>query len=683
MLNLYEIIGYPLLVITAAEFILGAILLAQKRWKNAVYRSLAAMSFFSSAFALFTAVTYLRASNGLDFEIFYRATWIGWFCLPAGLQLGFYIADPKSRTARIAGYVIYPIWSVLLILCLFTDLVETSKRTLIPFQHASGPLEGPARLFGAFLAIWIIYEFYRIKKKATGIKRTQLSYYYYGTFIFGGGSAALAGFLQLFGGLGFDPALCSYFSLPWLALTVYSITRFRLFDIRIVISRTLGIALLSIIGALVHIGLFELFVPALGAVYAIVLSLMIIGALFFGTPLSAKIQQWTMDIIVRDKYDYQKAIRESIKAVTTILDLNELLSYIVESTRKSLGARTVYLFQIDDSGLRPVQNGADRAELERISRTCNEGVLQWIERKGQAVMREELDAKLSEKNERDCSVFMDGVGAGLIIPMIFKGRLQGLLALGHKINRDPYVRSDIELLQTLAGHAAIAIENARLHGESVRHFQVRIEAEKRYALEKEKLVKDLHDGIGGIMTSIASTAELALRMPADKDVAQKIAAIADLSRAGISETRGFMNLLDAGNMTWDGLIADFAHYGRMMMDSHDMSFDMTSSIDDDAGQPGSLLCLNLYMIYKEALVNIIKHAKAGNVNVGIHVGNGKLILTIRDDGAGLVRERAGGRGLANMKARAADVGGAVTITSGGGACVRAELLLERSNCRSD
>ena len=57
-------------------------------------------------------------------------------------------------------------------------------------------------------------------------------------------------------------------------------------------------------------------------------------------------------------------------------------------------------------------------------------------------------------------------GAEVIIPLFSKGQLPGVLALGEKGNQEPYVQSDVDLLETLAGHAAIALENARLYNEA-------------------------------------------------------------------------------------------------------------------------------------------------------------------------------------------------------------------------
>jgi signal transduction histidine kinase len=610
--------------------------------------------------------------------------------------MALYLDDPQSRRARLAGWILYPLWSLVLLLNLFTDLVETTRQALIPFEQAAGPLENPARILGGALLIWLILEFRKMRNATTGIKRTQRTYLYYGTVLFGGGAAVVAGFLQPIMPELVDPDFTAFFSLPWVAFTVYSITRYRLFDIRLVVSRALGILLLSVIGAAIHIILFKLMEPELGSVHAILISLMIIGFGLFGTPASIAIQQWVARVILMDRFAYQKTLSDAARAFAVKLDMRELLSFIIDITRQSLrvkkaaiflrGARGFYMDQADNVGVWPPPAGAQGVDGNTVAQVQADpgGVLdpdatRWMERTGKAIAKEELDSSSAAPPKTQCLKFMDAAGAELIIPLLFKGQLRGLLALGPRESNVPYDRSDIDLLETLAVHAAVALENARLHEESLRHCQARLEEEQRYAREKEKIIKDLHDGIGGIMTSIGSIAQMALCSPGGKDAADKLCAIAELAKTGASETRGFMGILDDRNLTWDGLLSDFTYQGYMVIEPHGMTFDLTSEVDGACAQPGSLLCLNLFMIYKEALTNIVKHARACAVKVCVRVSRENLTLSVADDGVGFVRERAGGRGFANIKSRAEDLGGSATITSDRGTCVRVEIPIRRGS----
>jgi len=72
----------------------------------------------------------------------------------------------------------------------------------------------------------------------------------------------------------------------------------------------------------------------------------------------------------------------------------------------------------------------------------------------------------------------------------------------------------------------------------------------------------------------------------------------------------------------------------------------------------------LYLIYKEALHNVVKHARATTVTVQLAATTAGLTLTVADDGRGHDGQpRPGGHGLTNMQARAQAVGGTVHYQS--------------------
>ncbi|MGZ4759446.1 MAG: sensor histidine kinase, partial [Acidimicrobiales bacterium] len=79
------------------------------------------------------------------------------------------------------------------------------------------------------------------------------------------------------------------------------------------------------------------------------------------------------------------------------------------------------------------------------------------------------------------------------------------------------------------------------------------------------------------------------------------------------------------------------------------------SIDDDVAQ-------HLIPVLREALSNTARHAEAHSVRVAVSATADVVTLTVADDGVGVPDEVLGGRGLANMTARARDLGGDFEIT---------------------
>jgi two-component system sensor histidine kinase UhpB len=104
-------------------------------------------------------------------------------------------------------------------------------------------------------------------------------------------------------------------------------------------------------------------------------------------------------------------------------------------------------------------------------------------------------------------------------------------------------------------------------------------------------------------------------------------------------------------------------------------FDIKTEIDIDHREPDSFLWLYLFRIYKEALTNVMKHLKAKTVYVDLTVAREGLFLSVYDDGVGIGSGKSAGRGIANMKTRAKEIGGKVKIISGKGTTVSLELPL--------
>jgi PAS domain S-box-containing protein len=219
-------------------------------------------------------------------------------------------------------------------------------------------------------------------------------------------------------------------------------------------------------------------------------------------------------------------------------------------------------------------------------------------------------------------------------------------------------------------------DRKRAEQEKVKLYEQRIAEEKRHLLEKEKILMDLHDGIGGITTNISILSELAQQMTDMDGIKKKLATISRLSREGISEIRGFMRSLDTRELTWRTFAAELRSQGMSLLEPHAVKFDLDSVVEDGHEQPGSLLWVNVFKIYKEALTNVVKHAKADSVFVKLQVSDRGLFLTVQDNGTGGEALRGtGGRGLANMKRRAGEIGGTVTISSGRGTVVHVEIPL--------
>ena len=79
---------------------------------------------------------------------------------------------------------------------------------------------------------------------------------------------------------------------------------------------------------------------------------------------------------------------------------------------------------------------------------------------------------------------------------------------------------------------------------------------------------------------------------------------------------------------------------------------------------------NIYLVIKEALHNIVKHANASEVTIAFQLGDQHLEVTIHDNGRGLHQASSFGNGLKNMRRRIENIGGDFKIESGTGTTVK-------------
>ncbi len=190
--------------------------------------------------------------------------------------------------------------------------------------------------------------------------------------------------------------------------------------------------------------------------------------------------------------------------------------------------------------------------------------------------------------------------------------------------------------------------------------QRRAKARELAAL-RERIARDLHDEIGSHLGSIALMSELALRPDAgDRDEA--LAEIHRLAREAGTSMRGIIWLVrEQGRPT-------LARLGEAMRQAADLLLRDTPhdlAIQADDGRDAGLdLHRHVYLLFREALHNIARHAQARQVTIALSWDAARLTLSIVDDGKGFDPATAtGGSGLANLRHRAAAIGGTLAIDS--------------------
>jgi len=175
-------------------------------------------------------------------------------------------------------------------------------------------------------------------------------------------------------------------------------------------------------------------------------------------------------------------------------------------------------------------------------------------------------------------------------------------------------------------------------------------------------VQDLHDGLGAQLFSSL--------MRAERGALDNEAAVHTL-RGAIDEMRIAIEALAPEDSDFRAAFGNF----RFRWDQRLRDAGLAPTWDVDL--PDQVLALpperalQLLRVAQEALTNVLKHARATQVCIGLRLQAGELRLKVADDGQGAAAANPGGRGLANMRTRAARLGGRLEIGFGaGGAVIR-------------
>jgi PAS domain S-box-containing protein len=201
------------------------------------------------------------------------------------------------------------------------------------------------------------------------------------------------------------------------------------------------------------------------------LALAIIVAIVF-QPLKSWIERSFNRYVYREKYDFQRTIREASREISRTLDLDSLLQYLtvtIEGTFRSEQI-TVYLHDIAKRSYTARQrpnspSWAKRAFNSSISERT--ALVNFMRQARRPLVHEEAIREPDNQLLASAALELRALGGEVIFPLIDERSLAGMLVVGPKRSGDPYFAEDIDLLSTLVNQAAVAMKNAHLYREVV------------------------------------------------------------------------------------------------------------------------------------------------------------------------------------------------------------------------
>ena len=183
---------------------------------------------------------------------------------------------------------------------------------------------------------------------------------------------------------------------------------------------------------------------------------------------------------------------------------------------------------------------------------------------------------------------------------------------------------------------------------------------------RNQIASDLHDEVGSNLNSIAIFVELLKKkMPnAQPELQALLCKITDNSEETVSLMRDTVWAINPDNDNTEKLLEKMESFGIEMLSSKGLAFSFENQLDAKKSQFAMEQRRNIYLVYKEAINNVAKHAEATKAKCKLYSQNGNSYIEITDNGRGFEVEKTfEGNGLKNFKFRSDDEDIRVSVNS--------------------
>lgn len=469
---------------------------------------------------------------------------------------------------------------------------------------------------------------YRYRRRATPLQRQQIKWVVFTAAIVVGAvslyNLGLNVLPSYFPALSVSPQLhqlASALALRLLSVLIplsigVALLRYRLWDIDILINRTLvyGVLTLSTVALyiLIVVGLGTL-LQAKGNLGLALLATGLVAVLF--QPLRTRLQRAVNQLIYGERDDPYRVISRLGQRLEAALAPETVLPTIVETVAQALRLPYAAItLQQGEEVLTAASYGSARGELVRL-------------------------------------------------PLVYQHEQVGELVLAPRAAGERFSPADRALLEDLARQAGMAAHAVRLTAD-LKRLTVDLQRERERLVtareeERRRLRRDLHDGLGPTLATITVKAEAASdAITVEPTQARRL--LEDLigqAQTAISDIRRLVYNLRPPALDDLGLVAAI----RAQALHYDLP-GLHVSIEAPMPLPEQSAAVEVaaYRIVQEALTNVVRHANARSCLIRLTC-DGALLLEITDDGCGIAASRRAGVGLRSMRERAEEVGGTCVV----------------------
>ncbi len=264
------------------------------------------------------------------------------------------------------------------------------------------------------------------------------------------------------------------------------------------------------------------------------------------------------------------------------------------------------------------------------------------------------------------------IGPLMVVPLTVRQRTEGTILLARSPGAAAFTATELTLVDTFAGQAALAIDYLRIQ-EQLQRLAV--------LQERQRIARDIHDDPVQALIYLARKLESLASPAAGGSTAEQLVEVRNIALAVSDGLRQLTEGLRSQTLDEHGLGPALVELGHNFQTRTGIL--VRVRIDPAVGRHRAAVEQGLLRIAQESLSNVERHSGAGSVTVRLDRRGRWLRLSLRDDGVGFGtsggRARREGLGMLGMRERAHLLGGRVRLRShpGRGSLVVVEVAADQ------